>query len=329
MIKQTKTNKEMLYSISTLKKSQLLYDYSIQGNKKKLILIIDVLIECDELNELMLSNAYIYASMRGKLNIVRYLLTSPQLTKYMNIHAKDDEALSAACSYNHLALVKYLLTSPELKEHINIDTQQNMPLLRACKYGSLRIIKYLLNNKNLKEIANIYNQGCWGNTALKMACCSGNVDVVEYILKKIQLTPTNLNKNLHHQKFGFIIACQNGHLSLVKYLINRIKKSKESQLNDEVDDGGYATFWIGNYWADIGFIQAYDNKDRNIIDYLIFDCGLKKTQAIINHLKEDKENEINSKEIMNLFSKRDLNEKLKNQVVENNKNEINIKKSKL
>ena len=100
---------------------------------------------------------FIRACREGHLDIVKYLLTSPDLIKSLNIdgveykfgqadiHADNDEGVNLACYYGHLEIIKYLLPSKDLKDHADIHADSDDGFILACANNNLDIVKYLLN----------------------------------------------------------------------------------------------------------------------------------------------------------------------------------------
>lgn len=94
--------------------------------------------------------------------------------KNANIHFNNDMALRCACksiSPNALGIVKYLLTSPELTEHASINIEPNVNIAKyekdhiehqsaltyACSVNNFKIVQYLLLSSDLKEHADIHH----------------------------------------------------------------------------------------------------------------------------------------------------------------------------
>ena len=84
------------------------------------------------LTQKKLNKVFINSCQKGHLEIVKYLLTSPELKEHANIHAQDDLGFRLACNYGHLEIVKYLLTSPDLKEHADIHADNDYGFGWAC-----------------------------------------------------------------------------------------------------------------------------------------------------------------------------------------------------
>ena len=85
-----------------------------------------------KLNQEELNDQFIDSCAYGYLEVVKYLLTSPELKEHADIHAQDDFGFSWACRYGRLEVVKYLLTSTELTEHADIHAQDDLGFRLAC-----------------------------------------------------------------------------------------------------------------------------------------------------------------------------------------------------
>ena len=137
----------------------------------------------DELNQELLN-----ACIQGQLDIIQYLLTSPELQEHLDIHYQDNSyrnALIWACYQGHLDIVQYLLTSPDLQDHANIYHQDNYgknALMYACINGHLNIVEYLLTSPNLAEHADIHHKDDTSWNALMVACHYEYLDIVKYLI---------------------------------------------------------------------------------------------------------------------------------------------------
>lgn len=136
------------------------------------------------------NRALIEAANSGHLHIIRYLLTSPDLKRHADIHAKSNMALRYACYSGHLHVVRYLLTSPELKEHARINTESNISGLSwAISNNCVNIVEYLLFSDELNQHADITHNDfhCLKN------CFSETYNTLNFILNdermKVHHTP--------------------------------------------------------------------------------------------------------------------------------------------
>ena len=108
-----------------------------------------------KLNQEELNDQFIDVCAQGHLEVVKYLLTSPELTEHADIHAKYDLGFRGACENGRLEVVKYLLTSPELTEHVDIHAKDDLGFRSACYEGRLEVIKYLIIDMNIEKTIHI------------------------------------------------------------------------------------------------------------------------------------------------------------------------------
>ena len=104
-----------------------------------------------KLNKKKLNDQFFDACRDGHLEVVKYLLTSPELKKHADIHAKDDLGFIWACRYGRLEVVKYLLTSAELTEHADIHAKDDWGFIWACENGHLEVVKCLIIDMNIDK----------------------------------------------------------------------------------------------------------------------------------------------------------------------------------
>ncbi len=95
-------------------------------------------------SQAQLNNTFVKACNNGDLEVIHYLLTSPELMHHADIHVEDDLCLVAAAIKGHLDVIKYLLISPELTWHANIHAQDDAAFKLACLYHKLDVVQYLL-----------------------------------------------------------------------------------------------------------------------------------------------------------------------------------------
>jgi hypothetical protein len=103
---------------------------------------------------------FLEACGEGNLNKIKYLLNE----KSANIHSEKDLGIQRACASNHLEIVKYLLTSPELKKHSNIHANDDYSFKSACRNNNMDTIQYLIfeyripKNRSIKEFLKENNE---------------------------------------------------------------------------------------------------------------------------------------------------------------------------
>ena len=145
-----------------------------------------------KLNQEELNKQFINACKNDDLDIVKFLLTSAELTEHADIHALNDLGFRNACGQGRLEVVKYLLTSAELTEHADIHAKDDEGFILACLYGRLEVVKYLIIDMNIDKTTYIEEY------------LNENKDN-KYVQQAIELFNT---RDLHHQLNKNIIKSQ-------------------------------------------------------------------------------------------------------------------------
>ncbi len=139
-----------------------------------------------------LNKVFINSCQKGHLEIVQYLLTSPDLKEHANIHADNDLGFRLACENGYLEVVKYLLTSPDLKEHADIHADNDYGFRLACARGQLEVVKYLLTSPNLKEHADIHANN---DSGFRLTCNYGQLEIVKFLILDMSIEKTKYIKH--------------------------------------------------------------------------------------------------------------------------------------
>lgn len=85
----------------------------------------------------------------------------------------------------------------------------------ACLSGNLDIISYMLTSKDLKENIDIHTAD---DFAFRMACKRGYLNIVQYLLSSPELVEY---ADIHvYKNIAFRQAQENGHNEIVKYLLS-------------------------------------------------------------------------------------------------------------
>lgn len=120
------------------------------------------------------------AALRGKLELVQWLLTEKRANPAECEQGTDATALLLAARGGHLETVKWLLTSggSKIEEH---DGKGMTALLWASHKGHLNVLQWLLAEGGAK-VADRNPQN--GNTSLLLACRNDKMEVVQWLLRK-------------------------------------------------------------------------------------------------------------------------------------------------
>lgn len=173
-----------------------------------------------------------------------------------------------------------------------------------CEYGNLDAVKYLLTSPELQTHANLkYNN----DVGFRFACYKGHLDIVKFLLTSSELLEKpNINAGHDNDDSGIYHACKEGYVEMVKYLLTSPDLQEHANIHENKDSIFRTICLDGN---------------SQMIQYLIFDYNIEKTEYIDNFLKGNRLFEIDS-----MFEKRDLNNSLLKDLAPNliNKKKIKI-----
>lgn len=166
------------------------------------------------------NEALFLAFKSGNDELVKYMLTSDELTTHADAKAKDSELLFKAGKYARIDLIEYLLNTPEL--NLDIHVREDQLFVNACENEKFELIKFLLTSPKLKEHSNIHAQQEQG---LTMACGMGNQEIVDYLINSPELSE-KADINADNGK-PFVHAWNCLQEDMVKFLILEIKQLDE------------------------------------------------------------------------------------------------------
>lgn len=127
-----------------------------RGNLKALDNLLNVKrIKITSLIKPVLKLAFENACEKGHLNIVEYLLTSPNTKKsFHNIHIESDFWVRDTCINRKNNIIKFLLSSPKLENHADIFV--NKVFILACNTLNFDLIKFCTSALELKKHTKLY-----------------------------------------------------------------------------------------------------------------------------------------------------------------------------
>lgn len=189
------------------------------------------------------NKALIWSCSDGYLDIVKYLLTNKDFPEPADIFFAEARALSLAIQKKHLNIVKFILTSPQLKYKIDIDYSNE--LFTSVCYSNLEMLEYLACSKELRKNLDLEKLKIEG---FKNACDKNKTDLIDFFVNhpnpkyKVNVHTNNdigfilAYKNNNIDTINYLIfGCG---LKKSKY-INRqlhLKKKKNEKFNVEIED---------------------------------------------------------------------------------------------
>jgi hypothetical protein len=182
-------------------------------------------------------------------------------------------------------LVKYLLISPELKHHADINYEFDYIFEHACSGGHLEFIKFIMDtpslNRNISPL-----KSC--NKGINLTARSDHLECLQYFESKHKEIDTNID--YYPGMLQALALCK---LNTFQYLIN--KYLENNKLDEEIYDL---------------FSQIFKTNQLDLIQYMIFDLNIPKTDYIEGML----ENNPLKEQVNNLFSLRELNKNLNSEL---------------
>ena len=243
-----------------------------------------------------LKNSLTNAVNTNDIEAVKSLFKHPLIqedNKYQNF---INVTYALACKEGSLELVELFLTSPEFKLNADINSGFGKPLLNAAENNHADVIKYIIFSENFDPNIAIHNDEPIYQSILKEY-----VDVVECFYSSPQVKE---QFDIFSSSNSFLeCACTFGQFNLVKLLMT------SPYLKDDILE----------YNIKNALIAACNNKHYDIVQYLILDCLIEKTEEIEQYLK-DKPNSIAN----NIFTNRELNETLNNKTPYNLNKKIKV-----
>ena len=167
-----------------------------------------------------------------------------------------------------------------------IDYEPN--IFKACKVGKITSVQWLIEiekeDKNKKEEKDNYElQFYQGYTPIHIASENGHLSIVEYLIEK-----QNIDKDIkgRYGKTPLHYACLNGHLPIVKYLISKgsnveaIDSHKKTPLHYACEEGHLP---IVQYLVskDVN-IEAKDDEEKTPLHYACEFCHLPVIEYLIS-----------------------------------------------
>ena len=227
--------------------------------------------------------------MNGNLDMMKELLTDPELADYSHFHSLYTHVAGLAAQLGHLEVLQYL-TSPTLVEHANIEVIRNENVDITAYLGQLETLKYLLTSPLIPNDSVTIDFG----RVMMCAAAQGYLDIFQYLVTSKELINagyTVTTQDLQNQLFN---ACKYGEVNIVDYILN----------SPDLDDNGYTKPDI-HFGNDSCFIISCKEGYLDVVEWLIFNYYIALTDFIKAFLMQsDNDNKIGNQKINELFELR-------------------------
>lgn len=102
--------------------------------------------------------AFRHACFHANYEVVKYLASSKDLESHADIHVFMDYGMEISCikgGKGHLDIIRFLMTSPDLKERCDIRAHGSNAFLKACSYGYHDIVSFVINETDCYRMEDI------------------------------------------------------------------------------------------------------------------------------------------------------------------------------
>lgn len=256
------------------------------------------------------------------------MLTKLDIQPLIDINNNNGTAFRSACYSGNLELVQYLLFSPELKKHADIFVANANALYEAAKRGHIEIVKLLNEEIIRKGVAPDKLIGSFGDNlysqCISIASGNNHIEVIDYLLsqssdnkKKLILEGFNcLSNNVKTYEYYLTHYDHIININSVDHkqrLFSRVFLNKDTTLLHYLtSDANLKNKLKIDPNDDQLIIELLEANAREAAKYLIFNHNITKTDNLIKQMQYD------GPEMFEVFDKRDLNNRLRENLEKNN-----------
>ena len=238
--------------------------------------IVEYLVE-QGINDIDTINKVVNIAIENdRFPVIRYLIDNTGVDPYTQ-DENGNTFLHFACQYGYLDLVEYFIEKCSYDVNF-LNESKFAPLHTAICYGHFDIVKYLIEKANADLAIRTNSQ----RSIIHIACQYNQIEVLNYLLQHPNL-PIFLKEDHYNSqgKTPVFLACENGHLEIVKLL------HEQYQVNlSATDNEGHTLIHIAcikNYSEIVNYLIAIPSireKSKNIA--ILWACLYGKLQTLKN-----------------------------------------------
>lgn len=221
----------------------------------------------------------------GNMDAAQKLLESTAFRKHINL--ADPQVFNTACSYASPKIMEMIVNQPEILE-------LSEKLFEACQNGDIQTVRELVENPNLKKNINIAEKRYFD-----VACEYFYEDLMDYLLAQPEVIKGGQVTDII--SYHFASACFTANLEKAQFLFRNKKYGDHLDLT---------------YKSTVCFRNAYDNKDIDMLTFLIFEAGITRDDNHVSAAMRTGSDPKFFKEVIDLFNKQKLPGQLDNALPE-------------
>ena len=226
-----------------------------------------------------------YAASHGNAQVLQNLLADCTDEEIVTLSQSPLNPLQLAAQNGHSDAVSILI-----QRGVKHSSKAASPLHRACHDGHLGVIKVLVK----ENVCDVADRDVNGHTPLLVACRKGHIEVVKYFLEECHVDlriagTTALGSNILH------FAVHSNRLDLVQYIVREVKISPTS-VNDEgmtplhraADSGSTAVLrWLIDELKNDSFMKMRSIAGRNLLQIATIRDNLETVKYLVDEVKYD------------------------------------------
>ena len=164
----------------------------------------------------------------------------------------------------------------------------NIEFTNICYKGTIEQLKTLVNGTRRyffrKKTNYIHHKNLYGENGFLLACRNNDIEMVKYLVNELNFDINSKNKNDYN---GFLYACLGNNIEMVKYLVHELKFDINS--NSKFGDNGFLLACRNNNIEMVKYLveelEIYNNSWKNkSIKKEILDY-LEKNRTILENIK--------------------------------------------
>lgn len=243
--------------------------------------LVEVIPELDKERDL-----FITACEVGNVEIIKFLCN---LQDYTLVQNEIGKALYYSAKHGNKQLYNAVFSSDNAVQYTLSQETLDSSFLANCRYGRLDMLDFVLKNSQCQLSSETIN------TAFKEAVTNNQISSLEY-LKNHGFLENVFKPSLYSTALKLACNKENFSMATVQYLM------EDQEFKQHINYGSLVSV----------FDKAARNQNKDLLNYLIMDIGIKKTAGFVRTLSEN-----GLEDSIKIFDSKALHDKLESQLSNN------------